>query len=171
MEKGGCVPTDPTSLATKKGNPCIQKFVGPLQEWVGQYNKESGVRDKLKGGHLNKLWRANMWLFILLLSWVTGMVMSSNPSSKYTILEWELEFHWGWQGSSFLGDVWNIYTKGREMSVQWCEACRQEKILVGLKEGVHVYGLRELSQRNWKFQDLADAGLVPLIEGRMAEDI
>ena len=33
-----------------------------------------------------------MWLFILLLRWVTGTVMSTNPSSKYTILEWDLEF-------------------------------------------------------------------------------
>ena len=33
-----------------------------------------------------------MWLFILLLSWVTGTVMSTNLSSKYTVLEWDLEF-------------------------------------------------------------------------------
>ena len=33
-----------------------------------------------------------------------------------------------------------------------------------------VYGLSEFSQRNRMLQDLADAGSVPLIEGRMAQD-
>ena len=34
-----------------------------------------------------------------------------------------------------------------------------------------VYGLREFSQRNRMFRDLADAGTVPLMEGRLAQDI
>ena len=34
-----------------------------------------------------------MWLIILLLSWFMGTVMSTNPSSKYTVLEWELKFN------------------------------------------------------------------------------
>ena len=34
-----------------------------------------------------------------------------------------------------------------------------------------VYGLREFLQRKRMFRDLADAGLVPLTEGRMAQDI
>ena len=33
-----------------------------------------------------------MWLILMLLSWFTGAVMSTNPSPKYTVLEWELEF-------------------------------------------------------------------------------
>ena len=34
-----------------------------------------------------------------------------------------------------------------------------------------VYGLREFSQQNRMFRDLADAGTAPLMEGRLAQDI
>ena len=34
-----------------------------------------------------------------------------------------------------------------------------------------VYGLQEFSQRNRIFRDLADAGSVPLMEGRLGQDL
>ena len=33
-----------------------------------------------------------MWLILMLLSWFTEAVMSTNPVPTYTVLEWELEF-------------------------------------------------------------------------------
>ena len=33
-----------------------------------------------------------MWLILMLLSWFTGAVMSTNPVPNYTVLDWELEF-------------------------------------------------------------------------------
>ena len=38
-----------------------------------------GVRNKRKCNQLNSIWRANMWLILMLLSWFTGAVMSTNP--------------------------------------------------------------------------------------------
>ena len=54
-----------------------------------------GVRNKQKCNKLNTIWRENMWLILMLLSWFTEAVMSTNPVPTYTVLEWELEF---WDG-------------------------------------------------------------------------
>ena len=51
-----------------------------------------GVRNNRKCNQLNTMWRANMWLILMLLSWLTGAVMSTNPVPTYTVLECELEF-------------------------------------------------------------------------------
>ena len=64
---------------------CAKQSIQYNSEWDGT-TKNQGVRDKQKSGQLSKFWRANMFLFILLLSWVMGTVMSTNPSSKNTVL-------------------------------------------------------------------------------------
>ena len=50
-----------------------------------------GVRNNRKCNQLNTMWRANMWLILMLLSWLTGAVMSTNPVPTYKVLECELD--------------------------------------------------------------------------------
>ena len=61
---------------------------------VGQNNttRSNASKEKWKSSQLNRVWKVNMFILMLVFSWFTGTVMCGNTLTKSVVLERDLEF-------------------------------------------------------------------------------
>ena len=75
-----------------------EKFIRPKgsdKYKVGQNSttRSNVVTDKQKSSQLNKVWRANMWILILIFSWFKGTAICTSTVPKYTVLDMGIGVH------------------------------------------------------------------------------